>query len=802
MTSVSPSDPLVTALADRYRIVRELGAGGMATVYLAEDVKHGRQVALKVLRDDLTASLGKERFLREISIAAALTHPHILALYDSGEAAGRLFYVMPYVEGLSLRQRLTRTGELPIGEAVRALRDIADAMAYAHKRNVVHRDLKPENVMLSERHALVTDFGVAKALSAATGRQVLTTLGVALGTPTYMSPEQATADPQLDHRSDIYSFGVMAYELLTGHTPFEGGTPQEVLARHVTTAAAPITGHRASIPPALAALVMRCLEKKPADRWQSAEEMLPQLEALLTPSGGITPHGTAPYSAVGAGGSTGWRRGMFIGAGLVMAALVGMVAYRKLGSSSQAAMSGANSSAGAPVWLAVLPPQNVGRPDDDAVVDGLADEIRGALARIPGAQVKGSRSSQSFKGSTKSIPEIARTLDVPWVVTSTVRWAPAGSGSGRLHVTVELVDARTEAVKWRSAYDTTLSDLYNGQGAVASRAARDIADALSLTGRSSAAEGVAPLPTVKPEAYAAYLSGRAALNTFSDEGSARAKEFFRRAVKLDPDFAKAQAWLAWSLWWAGKSRADTVEMVAASQRAAALAPDDPDVRVTRGFLRSDAWDWQGARSDFLAVLAKNPQDGNALWGLSSIEAALGNNDRAVELGRRAATVDPVTSGDILPMVLRMTGRLDESLAAARAGLAVDSLSTANLWWGGVAFVMAYRGEVLGYLHAEERQNATGRSVEMGLEAAALARAGRTEEAHAAIARMKRTNRPSVAFGIARAYASLGEPDSAFAWLDRHVGAHGNAPAVATDAFLAPLRQDPRYTALLKRVGLR
>ena len=282
---------LAAALADRYRIVRELGAGGMATVYLAEDLKHHRQVALKVLRDDLTASLGKERFLREVSIAAGLTHPHILPLHDSGEAAGHLFYVMPYVDGPSLRQKLQRAGELPIADAVRVLRDVADAMAHAHKRGVVHRDLKPENVMLTERHAMVTDFGVAKALTEATGRQTLTTAGVALGTPAYMSPEQATADPHMDHRSDVYSFGVLAYELLTGRTPFSGGSPQEMLAAHVTTAASPVTNYRASIPPALAALVMKCLEKKPADRWQRAEELIPQLEAVLTPSGGTTPHG-------------------------------------------------------------------------------------------------------------------------------------------------------------------------------------------------------------------------------------------------------------------------------------------------------------------------------------------------------------------------------------------------------------------------------------------------------------------------------------------------------------------------------
>ncbi len=320
-TVPDPVAHLSSALAGRYRVERELGAGGMATVYLAEDLKHHRQVAIKVLREDLAASLGTERFVREINIAAGLTHPHILPLHDSGEAGGRLFYVMPYVDGPTLRQKLVRHGELPIAEAVRILRDIADALSFAHRHGVVHRDIKPENVMLADRHALVTDFGVAKAISEATGRQTLTTIGVALGTPAYMAPEQATADPHLDHRSDIYAFGVVAYELIAGRPPFMGGTPHEVLAAHVTRAVEPVTNHRTAVPPTLAALIMRCLEKRPADRWQSAEELIPQLEAVLTPSGGTTPTMTQPLTGVsGAALPAAVRRRRWIIAGVATAA--------------------------------------------------------------------------------------------------------------------------------------------------------------------------------------------------------------------------------------------------------------------------------------------------------------------------------------------------------------------------------------------------------------------------------------------------------------------------------------------------
>ncbi len=291
-------DRLKSALSDRYTVEAEIGIGGMATVYLAEDLKLHRKVAVKVLKPDLAAALGPDRFLQEIDIAAKLNHPHILGLFDCGEADGFLYYVMPYIEGESLREKLAKEGELPVSDAVRILKEVVDALAEAHSSGVVHRDIKPDNIMLRGRHALVTDFGVAKAISEATGRQKLTTEGIALGTPAYMSPEQAAADPHIDHRSDIYAVGAVAYELLTGRPPFTGTTQQEILAAHVTQAADPVTKYRESVPPALEQLVHRCLEKKPADRWQTAEELLPQLEALATPSGGTTPVGSVPISAV------------------------------------------------------------------------------------------------------------------------------------------------------------------------------------------------------------------------------------------------------------------------------------------------------------------------------------------------------------------------------------------------------------------------------------------------------------------------------------------------------------------------
>ncbi|MGD8726206.1 MAG: protein kinase, partial [Gemmatimonadales bacterium] len=284
-------------LGDTYHIERELGGGGMSRVFLAEEVQLGRQVVIKVLPPDMAAGVNVERFQREIQLAAKLQHPHVVPLLTAGARGDLLYYVMPFIKGESLRAKLAREGELPVGEALRILKDVADALAYAHDEGVVHRDIKPDNVLLSGNHAVVTDFGVAKAVSASTGESSLTSLGVAHGTPAYMAPEQAAADPNVDHRADLYALGALAYEMLTARPPFDGPTPQAVLAAHVTQAPDPVTAHRETVPPGLSELILRCLAKKPADRWQRAEELRVQLESMATPSGGMTPTGTQPVAA-------------------------------------------------------------------------------------------------------------------------------------------------------------------------------------------------------------------------------------------------------------------------------------------------------------------------------------------------------------------------------------------------------------------------------------------------------------------------------------------------------------------------
>ncbi|TFG45631.1 MAG: hypothetical protein E4H41_04590 [Gemmatimonadales bacterium] len=339
-------DRIAAALADHFRLERELGQGGMATVYLAEDLKHRRKVAVKVLRPELAASLGPDRFFREIEVAAQLQHPHILPLFDSG-ASGKgpagdaefLWYAMPFVDGETLRDRLARTGELPVHDAIRILIEVADALAHAHQHGVAHRDIKPENILLSGRHALVSDFGVAKAVSEATGRQQLTTAGVALGTPAYMAPEQAAADPHLDHRVDIYALGVLGYELLTGRTPFSGRTPQETLAAHVMQAPEAISRLRPGISPTLEAIVMKCLAKRPADRFQSAEELVTALEPLATPSGGMTPTYTQPVTGVAPMATAGRKWAPLIAAVVIAVVAVGVLLARRSGSGPEVSLT-------------------------------------------------------------------------------------------------------------------------------------------------------------------------------------------------------------------------------------------------------------------------------------------------------------------------------------------------------------------------------------------------------------------------------------------------------------------------------
>ena len=406
---------LQSALGDAYRLDRELGGGGMSRVFVAEEVALGRKVVVKVLPPEMGASVGAERFRREIQLAASLQHPHIVPLLAAGHSDDLVWYTMPLIEGESLRTRLAREGELPVPEVVRLLRDVADALAYAHQHGVVHRDIKPDNVLITGHHAVVTDFGVSKAIAAATGEAGLTSVGVALGTPAYMAPEQAAAQPHVDHRADVYALGAMAYEMLTGAPPFTGDV-QMVLASHVTRAPEPVTARRAAVPTALAALVMRCLEKKAADRWQSAAELHQQLEVMATPSGGTTP--TEAVAATGAGRT--WRpRTLAWVAGAAMLVVLAVAGYAWWHARGSAAVA---ADVREPVL--VLPyEEHVTSPGLRGIGQQVADRFEAAITEATLGAVLQRRTVAALGAATVTpdvVRSVARTSGAATLVTGVV----------------------------------------------------------------------------------------------------------------------------------------------------------------------------------------------------------------------------------------------------------------------------------------------------------------------------------------------------------------------------------------------
>jgi serine/threonine-protein kinase len=438
----------------------------MATVYLAHDLKHDRQVALKILRPELAAAMGTDRFPREIHIIAQLQHPHIVPLYDSGEAGGFLYYVMPFVEGESLRARLKRVGQLPINEAVRLLQEITDALAYAHTRSIVHRDIKPDNVMLSGRHAAVTDFGVAKAVSAAAADK-LTTVGIAVGTPHYMAPEQAMAEADIDHRVDIYAVGVLGYEMLTGRPAFDAGSAQAILAAQVLEPPKDIRERRPEVPALLAETLLKCLAKNAADRWQSAEELLAQLELVATtPSGGVTPTTTRPFQATKTQpDSKSPRRAVIAGAVVALLVATGAVA--------------------AFLWsggrgierVAVMPIEDISG-QDAVFVDGMQDALTNALSKIGTVGVASRSSMMIYKTTPKPTREIAKELDLDAVLEATVFRA-----GDLVRFNIQFSDPVTTRSLWSETFERNVKDVLAAQTEIVTLTAQAVSKVLEGAGK-------------------------------------------------------------------------------------------------------------------------------------------------------------------------------------------------------------------------------------------------------------------------------------------------------------------------------
>jgi len=608
----------------------------MSRVFVAEERDLRRRVVLKVLPPDLAAEINTERFHREVQLAASLQHPHIVPLFTAGSADDLLYYTMPFVKGESLRERLAREGELPVGDAVRILRDVVDALAYAHGEGVVHRDIKPGNVLLSGGHALVADFGVAKALSDAAHRSTLTSAGVALGTPMYMAPEQAVADPHADHRMDIYAVGALAYEMLAGLPPFAGTSPQQVLAAQVTELPVPILGRRAAIPPALAAVVMRCLEKRPADRWQTAEQLLHQLEPLTTPTGGTEPHATVPVAGltptapmtgpplVPSGRTAGPphpRRRLLIAAAVALAFTAGYAVVARRNAAVPAPAVAAERKS-----LVVLPFENLGAATDGYFADGITEEITSRLAAVPGLKVTSRTTAMQYKGAKKSVRQIGQELATAYVLEGSVRWEKAG-GQSRIRVTPQLIRVSDDSHVWADQYDAVLAEVFEVQSTVA----KQVVTALGVALGEPAKRVLAARPTANPEAYDHYLRAREVWtgDPFIEQDMRGAIQALERAVALDSSFAAAWAllsmshgWLYWQHWDLTQERLDLAR--SAMDRASALELEAPETRLARGYYRYWGFrDYPGALEEFEAALRSRPEDAEIVEAIGLIQRRQG-----------------------------------------------------------------------------------------------------------------------------------------------------------------------------------
>jgi serine/threonine-protein kinase len=601
------------------------------------------------------------RFRREIELAAALQHPHIIPLLSAGESAGVLYYTMPYVQGETLRARLIRGGELSVAEAVRVLREMADALAYAHAEGVVHRDIKPENILLSGSargsagawHALAADFGVAKALAAATSAEGgLTSTGVVLGTPAYMAPEQAAGDPGTDQRADLYALGVVAYETLTGQAPFAGRPSQALLAAHATEPPEPITTRRPSLPAGLAALVMRLLEKRPADRPQSAEEVLRELEAITSPSAGGTAAApaapAAPAAARTAPRRTQRRLLPWAAGAVVLLAAVGTSAYWRWGRGERGRAETARPVTGAPSAVqsvAVLPLVNVGNDTaTEYFTDGMTEELIGALAKVPGLQVAARTSSFAFKGKRLSVRTIGDSLKVGAVVEGSVR----RSGQ-RLRVSAELVSVTTGYQLWAESYDRELTEVFQLQDELA----RAIVSALQV---KLIGPGEAPLvrqATRSPAAHDLYLQGRSFWNQRTAGALRTAVRYFERAIALDSSYAEAYAGLAQayvlfpnydvSNYDVSLPREAYPKAEAAALRALALDSTLAEAHAALAVgKRNYEWDWPGAEREFRRALALDPSDATAHSWYAGYLSATGRHAEALAEIDRALALDPLS----------------------------------------------------------------------------------------------------------------------------------------------------------------
>jgi serine/threonine-protein kinase len=743
-------DRLRTALADRYAIERELGRGGTATVYLAEDLKHHRPVAVKVLTPELAAALGPDRFLREIELSARLTHPHILPLHDSGSADGLLYYVMPYVEGESLRERITREKQLPVDDSLQIGREVADALGYAHAHGVIHRDIKPENILLESGHAVVADFGIARAIDQA-GGEGLTATGMAVGTPAYMSPEQAAGSRELDARSDLYGLGCVVYEMLAGQPPFTGPTAESLAHQHLSVHPRSVTELRPAVPAGVAAALQRALAKAPADRFATAAEFAAALAAPPPPAG------------------------------------VG----------SQAGPPGPLEG------IAVMPFTNMsGTPEDDYLCEGLAEEIITALVQIPGLRVIARTSSFAVGRLGLDVREAGARLGVECILEGSVRRARSG-----VRVTAQLVTTQDGSHLWSERYDREMADLLVLEDEVATAVAG------RLRGDLGRRAGEPRRPAVDREAHAAFLQGRHHFAKGTPEGLAKAREWYSRALQRDPAYAAAydsMAELHWFLGFFGNVPPRDAFSTSTWYALRALELDDrlAETHALLGMLRKELdYDWPEVDREVGRALELN-RDSPLVKLRYAISGLLpqGRVAEAMAEVEGVVQVDPLSvhARWWLSVMSLLARRLDRMDAEAQQMIALDPGHFLGHWALGVHRDLT--GAPKEAIAALERAHELSRGLPftLGFLALVKGRAGGGDAARALLAGAAEVARhayvpPSTfAFG----HIGLGEWDAAFARLEEAIEVRDPlVMPIKTYPWLDPVRNDVRYHALLRKMNL-
>ena len=780
MTGAPGSGELPELLGGRYRTGREIGHGGMASVYLAHDIRHGRDVAVKVIRPDLAASLGRDRFLREIAIAARLRHPNIVPLFDSGDADGVLYFVMPYEDGPSLRARITSGAPLSVAEALSVLRDVARALQYAHGHGVVHRDIKPDNVMMSSGAAVVTDFGIAKAVSAAQAEstgETITQIGAGIGTPSYMAPEQAVGDPTTDSRADIYSFGCLAYELLTGKPPFHDLPPHQIIASHVGVIPKPVAQMRADVPPALAMLVARCLEKDRAARPQTAAELVDAVDH----STGAVPPGVARPAV---------RSRTLLVSGLAVAGLAVAAYVLRAGFAPAPSVS-----------VSVLPFWNIS--NDTAITafaDGLGDEVFSALVRVPGLQMRSRSGARQYRGVLSvDAKEVGRKLNVDYIVTGVMREA-----KGHWIITAELTRAADGTELWADSFDRNPDEAIG--------VAEEIANAAttSLRRQYPRVLGVAaPLEpnqrTKNPEAFRLYLNGQEQLRR-RGQSVRESAEAFRNAIRLDSTYAGAYAGLSMALslypYFQGVAPAEVSrELTFAAERALRLDSTLAQPHVALGMASQQAYQWDRAEAEFKTALrlATNDVEGRVQYGRHLLVRGMTREGlQQMELARRADPASPLVLG-WLSYAYYLLGQRDSARvisAQAREG-SVTNLPSAVL--GGLVLLAS---------GARDSARALAQHVAVPGDPDKIYLLAATGDTANALADLRAADANVVTrstINTAKAMFQLGVRDTAQALtlLERATDAREIWPVyvVISDPIFDPIRRSPRLLAVLRRVGL-